>query len=665
MAVSLSIAIAENDYSIVNNSSDVTVRVNLSWTGGSYNRLNPSGWVKIDGQRFNFSSVFNENETNSGSQTLFTITLDIPHNDNGEKTLSCSASFDSEVSSGVVTASASKVLTTIPRKSTLSVSNGTLGTSLQLSVTKKAPSFTHTITYKCGTATGTVCTKSNATSVTWNTNNGNTLDLSSQNTKGTSVSVTFTITTYSGNTNVGSNTATITMSIPYSVVPSCTISVKDATGYADTYGGFIKGISKLEITITPKKAYGSDISKYTTTVDGVNYSKSSFTTSEIRSSKLPFTIKSTVTDDRNRSGSASKNISILDYTPPIVNTLSVQRCNSDGTENDRGEYVKAEFSATVSSLGNKNSASYRLEYKKSVDSKYESHNFTEYSNIYTVLNGSFIFEADSSASYDIRLIATDNFKYDSKTASASTGFTLMHWMHTGMAMAIGKMSEINGVFDIGLRTRFFGGILHPTLEPETDLDDVRTPNTYVGENISTHNYLNCPLDSGTFTLVVNSAGETGQVHQILTQCNKANPVRYERFYYSSSWGGWMCTSDFKGKLLWSGEYYMSASQTATLVENVSAQKTGIVLVFSRYSSGTAQDYHFQTFFVPKLQVSNHPGCGHTFFLTTDGSFSGIGSKYLYINDANIVGNDINKSSGTANGITYNNAGFVLRHVIGV
>ena len=46
-------------------------------------------------------------------------------------------------------------------------------------------------------------------------------------------------------------------------------------------------------------------------------------------------------------------------------------------------------------------------------------------------------------------------------------------------------------------------------------------------------------------------------------------------------------------------------------------------------------------------------------------FGAIATKYLYVNDAYITGHADNNATGTANGITYNNAGFVLRYVIGV
>lgn len=121
MAVSLSIKITQNSQSIANNTSNVTVDVIATWTYASYNYSSPApaGWVKIDGTTYNFSSTFNVKQTASGSQTLYTKTVTVEHNDDGSKTLACSASFATGVSSGTITASASKVLTKIARKATI------------------------------------------------------------------------------------------------------------------------------------------------------------------------------------------------------------------------------------------------------------------------------------------------------------------------------------------------------------------------------------------------------------------------------------------------------------------------------------------------------------------------------------------------------------------
>lgn len=661
MGVSISLSITQNSQNVTNNTSNVTVKVTAK-CDYSYNALGTSsGSITIDGVNYSFSGIsYNVNEAESWSGVVMTKTVNVSHNANGTKTLNCSASFDTRVSSGTVLCSGSKVLTTIPRKSTLSVANGTLGTAQTLSITKQATGFTHTITAKCGTASTTVCTKSSSTSISFTPP----LTWASQNTTGTSVAVTYTITTYTGDTSVGSNTYSKTCSIPASVKPSCSLSVEDAMGYASVYGGYIKGLSKFKVVVTATTAYSSAIASYKTTANGSAYTASSFTTNVLtRSGTL--TVSSTVTDKRGRTGTASKSLTVLDYSSPAITALSVHRCNADGSANDQGEYVKVVFSGSVTSLNNKNTASYKLEYKKTSASAYTSVNLTSYANNYAVSNASYIFTADSGSSYDVRVTVTDKFDSGTKTTSASTGFTIMHWLASGLGMAIGKVAELAHVLDIGFQTRFMGGILHPVLEPGTDLNDVRTPNTYVGADISKNDYANCPLTSGTFTLEVVGMGEAGQVKQRLTYCHKTMSRAWERIYYASSWGEWVCVSDFDGQLLWSGVYYMTANQTCTLAEAISKQKTGVVLVFSAYSGGEAKNYWFCSFFVPKYVVSAHPGVGHEFIMATN-TFGTVCGKYLYINDGSIVGNDSNDDAGTAvSGITYANNVFVLRYVIGV
>lgn len=666
MAVSISIAIAQNSQSIANNTSNVTVTVKASWTNGSHNALvnaegtpQAKGWVKIDGTTYNFASTFNTGKTSSGSQTIFTKTLNVSHTPTGTKTLACSASYATGVSSGTVTASASKTLTTIPRKSTLTVLNGTLGTALKLTVTKQADSFTHTITYACGSASGTICTKSSNTSITWTPP----LSLANQNTTGVSVSIKFTITTYSGSSNVGSNTKTITCSIPASVKPSCVLTVTDPTGISDTYGGFVKGLSKFKVVVTPTTSYGSDIKAYKTTANGSTYTSASFTTGVLTSSGT-LKVSSTVTDKRGRSGSASQSISVTNYSVPIISKLTVNRCTEDGTPDGQGAYVKVVFSANVTSLNNLNTASYLLRYKPCIEDIFTDVYLYDYTDSYSVADGTYIFPADTASSYNIEFSVTDSHNTSSRTTTASTGFTLMHWGIGGDSMAIGKVSELPGVLDLGLQTRFYGGILHPVLEPETDLNDIRTPNTYVGANISNYNYANCPLTSGTFTLEVVGMGEDGQVKQRLTYCHKTASRVWERIYYSSSWGEWVCVSDFDGTLLWSDAWYMHDTQTATLSESVSKQRTGIVLVFSLYDkdNSAAKNQEFFEFFVSKYTIAAHSGCGRNFNLC--GMF-GNGMKYLYLHDDKIVGHSKNNTTVTVGNVTYDNSRYVLRYVIGV
>lgn len=570
------IYITQNSQNTSTNKSNVTVKVRFYRTNTGYTTYG-SGTVTcvINGATYTASVDSNDKITNSGIY-LFSKTLNIAHNDDGTKTLTVKA----KISHSQFTASYhtyTHALTTIPRKSTLSVANGTLGTKQTLTVTRKADTMLHTITYSCGSASGTICSASESTSISFTPP----LSLASQNTTGTTVSIKYTITTYSGYdlTNLGSNSYTVTCSIPASVKPGCSIAVSDPTGYASTYGGYIKGLSKIKVVVTGTASYGSVIASYKTTANGGTYTASSFTTGVV-SSTGTLTISASVTDKRGRSGTASKTITALAYTKPTISKLTVGRCDEDGTANQQGAYVKVTFNSSVTSLSSKNKATYTIQYKKTSASAYGSAiTLSSYANNYAVSNGSYIFAAESDASYDVKVTVADNFYSGNRTTSVSTAFTLLHFSAGGTGLAIGKIVEEENLLDIGLPVRFRAG----------------------------------------------------------------SPVT----------------------VLWSGAYYMNASQTASLSELVSKQLTGILLVFSAYSDSTAQNYNWNSFFVSKKHVISHAGAGCTFVMCGS-NFGNMCTKYLYISDDKIVGNDNNTASGTAtSGITFNNSTFVLRYVIGV
>lgn len=119
-------------------------------------------------------------------------------------------------------------------------------------------------------------------------------------------------------------------------------------------------------------------------------------------------------------------------------------------------------------------------------------------------------------------------------------------------------------------------------------------------------------------------------------------------------------------LLWQGAWYMTANQTASLASSVQNQPNGIVLVFSNYdsSTSTANNYDWHCFFVPKYLVDIQGNTGHTFNMMSQ-SFGDICSKYLYISNTSIRGNDNNTKAATNNGINYNNSKYVMRYVFGV
>lgn len=517
--------------SIANNSS--TISWTLKALGGS------SSWyaertltVYIGGIKV----YSKENRVERYTGTIKTGTITLTHNSAGAK------SFDVSVNAAVYgttvncKGSGSFTLNNIARASTLAASNGTLGTAQTLTVTRQSTSFTHTITYKCGSATGTVVTKSSSTSISFTPP----LSLASQNTTGTSVSVTLTITTYNGSTSIGTATKTITCSIPASVKPSCSITVTDTQGYKSTYGKAIKGLSKFKIVVSPTISYNSAIASYKITANGETYTTAPATTDLLKYSGS-LSITAQVTDKRGRKGTAEVIENVYDYSPPYISKLNVNRCNGDGSENEQGAYIKATISGGMTSLDGQNFAQYTLRYKKTAVNAYTTipaEILAEDGITGSVTDGEYIFEADTESSYDVIVDITDNFQTVSRVTSASTAYTIIDFKANGKGIGFGKVSEMDNVVDFGFIIRTMGGILQPVLEAGTNFDNVTIPNTYTLKNANAANYTNCPITTGTGTLTVESCGDVGQLKQTVVVCHKTNPLKYERFYYQNSWGAW-------------------------------------------------------------------------------------------------------------------------------
>lgn len=439
--------------SIANNTSTVAWKLQLIATDdGRIDSSASKSWsVTVNGTKYSGTNTVGV--ANNATKTLASGTTTIAHNSNGTKTFSYSFSQEfgitfSGSSIGTKSGSGSGTLPTIARKSSLTASNGTLGTAQTLTVSRFDSDFTHTITYKCGSTSGTVATKSGSTSISWTPP----LTLAAQNTTGTSVSVVFTIETFTGDTSIGTNTKTISCAIPASVKPTVSLSVADVYTYRTTYGAYVQGKSKLKIDINAAGSQGSTIKSYNTTIDGKTYTTASVTTSALSGSGT-LTIKTTVTDSRGRTASTTWDVTVLPYSAPKITSLSVKRCNADGSSNATGAYFKITFSAETTALNSKNTATYTLQYKKASATSYTSKTLTDYAGKYAVTGGTHIFAADTSA-YNIILTAKDAFSEYTKTASGSSASMLWSFLAKGLGMAVGKIAELSGYFDCGFEAIF-------------------------------------------------------------------------------------------------------------------------------------------------------------------------------------------------------------------
>lgn len=462
----------EKSQSIENNTTTISWKMEL--IAGTYGRFDASSvcdWsVVVNGT--SYSGKVNVGIANNATKTLASGTTTIAHNADGSKTFSFSFSqyFGIQFGEdwvGTVSGTGSGTLDTIARASQPSCITwpehtqnvGYFGDEISIHMNRKSANFTHTVRYQFGSKSGTIATGVE-TGTTWVIPNS-LMDLIPSSVSG---SGTIYVDTYNGSTKVGTKYCGFTAKVRDSVKPTCSFTLEDIMAIDDIYGSPVKGLSKIKVTVTANTAYSSPIASCSITANGVKYSGLTATTDFLRTSGAS-RVTATVTDKRGRSGSASYDMNVQDYFAPNISALAVHRCDADGTENDQGEFIKVTFSATVSAMGNKNTATYKVYTKKSSEASYIGLGILELLNNYSVTNYSYIIAADSNSSYDVKVEVKDKHNTATRSTSASTAFTLMNFNPQGNGIGIGQVCEKENTLQIALDVEIGGKTIVDMIYP--------------------------------------------------------------------------------------------------------------------------------------------------------------------------------------------------------
>lgn len=549
----------ENSTDVANNSSNVTLTLYIkhsSWNP-AYEGYSTHCGISVDGVPITSGTV--KKTVGTSYVQMLTWTGDIQHNSDGGKDAvisvwlyhSSSADYlpedskaDSPLTIGTWT------LTDIPRASEFYFDTNVfeLGVRQTIVIQNASTGFRQVMKYSCGNITGTIADGTNVTTAYFTPS----LDLARQNTIGTTVNIKYTLLTYSGDTLIGEFSYIVANDIPASVIPSVQMNISDGMGYATTYGGYLKGLSTLEIELTPTLAYGAEIVSYSITANGATYPTQAATTDVLKRAGTQ-TVTAAVVDSRGRAGTADLSITVLEYTSPTIKAFRAFRCDSNGNENGKGAYIKILFDAVVTALSNKNTASYILSYKKASDPEYTDVALSDYAGNFNVSGGSYVFAADTGSPYDVRLSVADNFHPISKTTAVSAGSVYVS-RYKDKVFSIGETADINDdeVFNVAFKTRLKGGILPITLDYGTDLNDVTLSGFYSGlsTTANTENvYVNSPFTSVPFALFVADAGMNSKI-QIAFSSSGAGGAKWRR----RSNAIWLDWTDFGGSGGASGDF---------------------------------------------------------------------------------------------------------------
>lgn len=376
--------------------------------------------------------------------TVANGTATIAHNSDGTKSFSLSCEAGIYTYAVSATASGTHTLTTIPRASTISATNANMGSASTITITRASSSFTHTLTYSFGNATGTIATKTTSTSVSWTP----TLTLANQIPNAVSGKCTITCKTYSGTTEVGSKTCTMTLTVPSSVKPTITsLTAARVDGTVPTsWEIYVQSKSKATLTINGAAgAYGSTISSYSITGGGYSSTASSFTTGFLNTSGT-ITFTASVTDSRGRvSANATVTITVVAYSAPSFSKYISQRCNSAGTASDSGTYVKSTVNFSYASCSSKNTITTATYYRKTTETSWTNASKTFTSGTAFTFGGGNI---SAESSYEVKFKLTDAFTSIEVTDTLSTASVVMDFKSGGLGVAVGKVAETDQCFEV-------------------------------------------------------------------------------------------------------------------------------------------------------------------------------------------------------------------------
>lgn len=444
----------QNSQSIANNTSSVTVKVWAKRTNSGYETYGTGTvYCKVNGTTYS-ASISTSQKITSTPICLYSGGFTIPHNDDGTKTLTMSAWINIP---SIVTSSEqsySQALTTIARASqpTISTYSTTMGNSVTIYTHRASTSFKHTITYKFGSASGTIVTGLE-TDYTWTIP----LSLASQIPNSTSGVGTLTCYTYNGSTLIGTKTVNFQAIVPNSIVPSFSslgITRVD-NGVPSAWGVYVKGKSKATLTINGASgSYGSNIVRYSISGGGYSTTSSSFTTGVLNTVGTN-TFIATITDSRGRTATKTVTCSVVDYFAPHISYTEAFRCNSSGVADENGKYIKVKASFTYASVSGKNTLTSNVSY-----SVYNSGSFSTpvsiTNNTYSSAIGGGAISIDNS--YIVKFRVADYFTSHEVYEDIPTPSVTMDFKKGGKGIGIGKVSQTDNLLDVAWNTSLDGDL---------------------------------------------------------------------------------------------------------------------------------------------------------------------------------------------------------------
>lgn len=296
--------------------------------------------------------AFNIPTSGASSQVIASGQITVAHDSDGGKTMPFSVytpdtrNLSPTYGPPEIRLSGSWELTTIPRASSISAINADIGSATLITISRASSAFTHTVTYKFGSLTGTIATKTTKTSIPW------TIPTSfyGQITSAKYGTVTLTCQTYSGSTLLGTKTATFRATADEDACrPTVSGSVVTVDALSKTLTGgtekLIRYVSTARATITATAKNSATISKRTVNGQELTSTKDF---PAVETGSFAFA----ATDSRGYTGSKTVKPEFIQYIP-LTLTPTVKRITPTGDTvriSIKGNFWAGNFGAVENAL---------------------------------------------------------------------------------------------------------------------------------------------------------------------------------------------------------------------------------------------------------------------------------------------------------------------------
>lgn len=447
----------------------------------------------------------------------------------------------------------------------LSGSSGTLGSSHTLSLHRYSSAASHTLTAVCNGDWMTVATGVQSDSYTWVPPIG----WAGNNATGSSVPVTVICKTFIGGQEVGSSSISVTMRIPDSVVPGCSITVSDPTGLLGELGTYVQGKSKVRIQSVGKGVYGSWTVGFEVSCGDARSDKNDVTFELPTSGSIKITVRAV--DSRGRYGIATQTINVAPYHVPQAEILKVYRCQSTGVPDMTADYACIKIRASVDPLV-AGTAKYVLKERLRRTDYWTNHALDQYDGKQALDDAGVIIPADPGQEFEYAIQVSDRWPPArvSPYRSLSLAFALLQVDKAHTAIGIGQQAGPDNTVSIGLQTIMnapltVAGMLARAIIPAgEDADHYTDPGIYSTDtNANAKQIKNLPTDIGGLLWVYNAFGD---------KINSGPWVYITQIYrpYLPSYPTYRRLIESNGNGVWkiSGWFSDAGAASAAIMENV-------------------------------------------------------------------------------------------------